>query len=565
MKQQRKVFATQVQDAAAEERLRSLLSITEKELHDRINSNYPRTSVPQSAALLRQVERLRKRSRITSEKDLQAEAFEQFGVTNQYCAGIVPCLDDSILNNARDFIREALERYTTANSGSIQESLDLGLLFSLWKYGPGASSGTRFTHFADKIRIEQPTVTRRARPLATLLRKLNPHLWAFDGLKSCEFTEVRGSTLSSVPKNEETERTIATEPLMNMALELSSGMYIEGALRCVGIDIKDQQEKNKLLAELGSINDSLATIDLKSASDLISIALIKLLWPPEWFYLLSTIRSEEVRINGDWVRLNMMSTMGNGFTFPMMTLTLLSLVYAVQSARLHRRFYVDYTTTAVFGDDIIVPTVDYDALVKTLGDAGLIVNTDKSYAAGPFRESCGGDFWNGENITPFYIESLCDDPDIYVAINKIHDWCGWVGIYLPKTISYLLRMVEHEPFLVPRWSNPTEGILSSSVSGRYKRWVPDRRSRTLDLLSIHASLAVLIAIGGFVTSTSGSRVCFTPRSKKMRYILDRARMPRGFLDGHNHVLRDCGIDSWLDSLLDWELATLREERRSCAN
>jgi creatinine amidohydrolase/Fe(II)-dependent formamide hydrolase-like protein len=135
-----------------------------------------------------------------------------------------------------------------------------------------------------------------------------------------------------------------------------------------------------MLAEVGSIDGSLATIDLKNASDLISMLLIKLLWPSEWFHLFMDIRSpytkivDETNEKSHWIELNMMSTMGNGFTFPMMTLTLLALVYAVQSRRESRRLFVDFSETAVFGDDIIVRTEDYEPLVQTLSDAGLTVN-----------------------------------------------------------------------------------------------------------------------------------------------------------------------------------------------
>lgn len=93
------------------------------------------------------------------------------------------------------------------------------------------------------------------------------------------------------------------------------------------------------------------------------------------------VRSPECKINGTWTRLNMMSTMGNGFTFPMMTLTLLAIIYGYQRSigdLPDRR--VDYKVTGVYGDDIIVPTAHYLPLVEILHRCGLRVNLKKSYA-----------------------------------------------------------------------------------------------------------------------------------------------------------------------------------------
>lgn len=532
MKTNKKVYAEIASDSESDERLRSLNSIATDELHD---LGRTATSLLGSACILRQVERLGKKMLITSNsarlKDL---AMDDFIKTNEICSEVIPKLDSNIVSDAAEFIRHALELYTYRETGDIQNVLNLGFLLQSWKYGPGASRGTRFTHFVDKIRIVKPTVTKAAYNYALLLRKMNPHLWAFDGLKDCEFEVVKGSSLSTVPKNETTERTIATEPLMNMALQLAAGQYIEGALRCVGLDITSQQEQNKHLAFIGSRNDSLCTIDLKNASDMISIALIKQLWPPEWYHLLSSIRSEECEIRGDWFHLHMVSTMGNGFTFPLMTLTLLALVYATSPCK---RLYIDYETTAVFGDDIIVPKTQFEDVCETLQLAGLVVNHDKSYSYGPFRESCGGDYWSGFDITPFYPKSLTSEPDIYCVINQIIDWEYRTSFLLPKTKRYLLSLVKRVNF-VPFWDDSSCGVHSIEVLPRYDRWVPDVKRVFLDSSDINSDLLFLMAINGYIRGSSGSRVYFIPRTKVVRYKLERARMPRGFRDGVCHDLHD---------------------------
>jgi len=545
-----KVYARVSSLDEGEERLRSLIAITEQELTS-YEDTYV-TNISQSAAILRQIERLRKRCVLSNAVDLRKLAFDNFLELNGSVSNTPLDLCSSFVSDATDFIRHALERYTSSISGDVQNSLNLGYLLQNWTFGPGSSAGVEGTHFFEKLVSDNLTVTKGALPYAKLLRKLNPHIYRFDANRTLDFTLVRGSKLSSVPKNEDTERTICIEPLYNMALQLAAGKYIEGALRAVGIDIRDQQGKNKNLAGIGSITDGLATIDLKSASDLISLSLIKTLWPPEWYALFTAIRSPECNVAGDWHTLNMVSTMGNGFTFPMMTLTLLALLYAVSPSK--KRFFVDYTTCGVYGDDIICPVDSFLSVKNALVNCRLIVNEDKSYSAGPFRESCGGDFWFGVNITPFYLSTLSSDPDIYNSINKILDWCGRNNLFLPRTLEFLLSMLDGKPCLVPEWMNPDQGVRTNLVSGRYSYWAPELRRKVICLDAVDDNLALLLVIGGYVTSSSGSKVCYMPRSNKTRYVLEHSRLPRGFCDGTDYSSNSSRENSAaVSQLLSWLL------------
>jgi len=555
------------------ERLRSFFNTLNDELNDKSLLDHPLQTV---AAICRQKERATKRAIFDDGFHSATAAINNFLSVNTLCSDVDIRLSSDVVNNARDYISLALEHYT-AKFAETPGDFDLCHLLSLWRYGPGSSVGTTFTHFADKIQQEEVTVTVKALPYARIMRSMNPHLNRFDASLGTRFKYkvVRGSSTSTVPKNETTDRTVSTEPIMNMALQLAAGAYIEGALRCCGIDISVQQSYNKTLAYIGSVTDNLATIDLKNASDMISMALIELLWPASWFHFLSDIRSCETKICVDgeskWVGLNMMSTMGNGFTFPMMTLTLLALVYAVQSTPSSKRGFVDYSKVAVFGDDIIVPKCDYHNACSTLADAGLIVNYDKSFSEGPFRESCGGDYWHGYDITPFYIETLYSDPEVYLAINKIHAWCANINIYMPKTISLLISFIDsQEPFLVPYWEAPTSGIYSGEVKRRYKKWVINRTVKVDDSRRIDENIFPLLYSSGCIRSVprDNFKVCYSPRQEKVidkltnlpipppgKWVLKLSKMPQGILDGYDRHSIDHktieGLQYHFDSLV-WE-------------
>lgn len=461
--------------------------------------------------------------------------------------------DAIIIGEAQAFIYDALCKFTRGHSDVPQCEFDWTLLFDLWRFGPGSSKGIIGSHFVQKIR-QRMTTTAKALPFVLLLRKLTPRLNMFD-LEHPKVDGTRiieGSRLGTVGKNKETNRTIATEPLGNMALQLALGTYIQLALKAVGLDITTQEGKNKKLAYLGSLLGHICTIDLKSASDLISMELIKLLWPTSWYDAFMVTRSHKCTIVEDHtIELRMMSTMGNGFTFPMMTMTLLALLYGfLRASGYLKNKKLDYNLIGVYGDDIICPVVCYGGFTKLLERCGLRINNAKSFAVGPFRESCGGDYYLGEDITPFYIESLQTDSEVYVAMNKVLLWGSRHGYIMWRTLRYL-RSLLTTYYLVPEWEDPSSGLLSISPPRRYKflKFVNERKEKLIcsdvDLLCI---LGGYVDSGGLCSKGHGDFMNWTPSRERgdddeeevppIVHEVKKARLPKGYLDGHNPFYSD---------------------------
>jgi len=505
---------------------------------------------PQAAGVSRQVQRARKRARFLRE-DLRGKAIADFIAINQKVGELQksnpPSLasDPRIMSNARYFITTVLERFTSSwDELAIQQPLEMSYLFSNWRFGPGASNGVKGTHAAEKI-YQAMTCTALCEPLVLQLRRFNPYFVAMDGrLGVSGTTQVEGSRLTTVPKNEDTERTIAIEPSGNMCLQLAAGMYIEGALKHIGLDIRNQQPKNVAMAKRGSSDGSVATLDLKSASDMISTDLVRALMPSEWFDLLMKLRSPTITIPNDGkvgdagiqVELHMISTMGNGFTFPLMTLLIVALIYGYRCTRGGPSLYIDWTNTCVFGDDIIIPTHEYDGFVDVLTKAGLVVNLDKSYCEGTFRESCGGDFLNGVDVTPFYVKSLAAEPDVYVVINQVLAWGARENLPLHRTLTLLRSFIDGKVHLVPEWLNPDQGVLTAGCPRRYTYLTLERIIVPLSKEGIH--FAMPLACGGYFcpskggSSSVGDGLFYVPRSTKVpRVRVRRSRLPQGYLDG----------------------------------
>jgi hypothetical protein len=198
-----------------------------------------------------------------------------------------------------------------------------------------------------------------------------------------------------VPKNWKTHRTIACEPEGNVPLQLAFDDYAKEILRKWGINLSDQS-LNQDLAREGSISGEYATIDLKSASDSVAKSLISWVIPSDWAGYLFRLRCPYYRLpDGSRDVYEKFSSMGNGSTFPLETLIFVSACRAIGSK-----------AYAVYGDDIILETELVPDLLRLLSFLGFDVNKEKSFTAGPFRESCGGDYFNGIDITPFYLRKL---------------------------------------------------------------------------------------------------------------------------------------------------------------
>lgn len=264
--------------------------------------------------------------------------------------------------------------------------------------------------------------------LSTFNVLVDPVLRANDQVELGWLVEVMDVTLSParlgcVPKNAKSFRTTLTEPVLNGVLQKGIGRHLEKKLRVVGLDIKDQT-RNQRLAREGSITNALATLDLRSASDLICSQLVKLLFEPDWFNLLDAARSSVVYHEGEQIALEKFSSMGNGFTFPLQTL----IFWACASATLdeaceglHGEELVlepeETRTISAYGDDLVVPSRIAPLVMQHLKLLGFEVNTEKSFVSGPFRESCGKDYYNGIDVRPFYQKHLVSAETAFILHN----------------------------------------------------------------------------------------------------------------------------------------------------
>lgn len=387
---------------------------------------------------------------------------------------------------------------------SAEQIIDLG------RVGPGASLLARGDDFYTKLSDSQLSVTDPGlyRAYSRHISK-HPVFGESESFRAdCygEYAVVPGNRLSFVPKNADTSRTICTEPTLNMYFQLGIGEIIGARLRSLyGIDIRYQQFANRELARIGSRDNSFATLDLSKASDSVSLRMVRDLFPRDFTSWLDWTRSPEcIMPDNSTMKLDMLSSMGNGFTFPLETLIFtcaVSAVYELEGIPMRKSKIVPFRELpvgvglasdddrvvfglkwledtpeldlvnvglasanrevvpgnfGVFGDDIIVEKRAVKKLVRLLNLLGFNVNAEKSFVEGPFRESCGGDFFLGAACRGVYLKSLVTKASRFVAINRLNHWTAVTDIPLPNTIGYLLKSVP--PQVVPIWETDDAGI-----------------------------------------------------------------------------------------------------------
>lgn len=285
------------------------------------------------------------------------------------------------------------------------------------RFGPGATTQIRRRDACPASKLGQAfACSRDLAPLAQRLLNEMQGWSSYEGRTPAQpAVEIHRGKLNFVPKSAKTDRCVVVEPSLNTMFQLGIGDHIANRLLHVGIDITDQ-ERNKSLAKEGSITGALATLDLSSASDTISRELVYSLLPIDWAHFLARFRtSEVVTPDGVVISQEKFSSMGNGFTFPLETLIFYALAYS--STEESGASKSELEKVSVYGDDIIVPVAAYHLLTEVLHASGFIPNRDKSFSSGPFRESCGADYYLGTDIRPFYLKGPLSGQNLFVMHN----------------------------------------------------------------------------------------------------------------------------------------------------
>ncbi len=223
----------------------------------------------------------------------------------------------------------------------------------------------------------------------------------------------RTSRAIFVPKSWKKLRGISAEP---SGLQFFQQAVLSGLLKAIDssflssvIDLQNQ-DVSRSLALRGSFDGTLATIDLSAASDSITLRLVKDIFGNTDLcrWLLAT-RSTHTLLGQQRLKLSKFAPMGSACCFPVQCLIFAGIAFA--TAAMHKKRNYNVKSFRVYGDDIICPTSLAPDLMYNLTSLGFSVNSEKSYWEGDYRESCGMDAWNGEDVTPLKLKDFSFDFD----------------------------------------------------------------------------------------------------------------------------------------------------------
>lgn len=346
------------------------------------------------------------------------------------------------------------------------------------RHGPGT------TFFKYDTRIAKYRYLERDVPEALMLRM--PELFRPSG--SSDFVDglptLNVCRLSCVPKDARGPRLVAPHLASAMWAQQAVLDAIEDMLatevgllgthvlyeehRVVSLQLRDQSI-NRRIACLGSKNPELyATLDLKDASDRISLHLVEFLFKGTTLLEdLKAVRATHVEVDGECHELHMHAPMGSACCFPVMGMSLWALATATMwtldcerhvdphAALPSKKELYWATKPFVFGDDVIVPTAYIDAIRIIYSVCGLQINERKTFFGHSFRESCGGEYYKGVDISPRLLKNA-DTSIVSSVISLIVLYNYMAPRYYDLSEEILRALLKVRPGIVAFSSDPNE-------------------------------------------------------------------------------------------------------------
>lgn len=371
-------------------------------------------------------------------KDQENEVLTLFKDTDAALPSVLPCKWDDVRYQSIGY-RQCVDEddlqpddWRVINTASTL----IGAIFGSFdhldirpKHGPGAVATGEANHEKHVFKRIYSGIERIYPFTEYFVGGINHLAEEVSRLESLETLKTGTAKVVLVPKDSRGPRLISCEPLEYQWIQQGLGTKIQEHLeRCSytsGHVNFTSQEVNRSLALSASIDQQWVTLDMKEASDRVSLALVELLFEkvPDLLEALRATRSTHTRLpNGNVVRLNKFAPMGSNLCFPIESVVFFVLAVSVivqkyarnrplgsisNQTRVWRRWIREATERVfVYGDDIILHHEDYVDVMQFFPKVGLMFNQSKCCTKGFFRESCGMDAYKGVSVTPLRLKRV---------------------------------------------------------------------------------------------------------------------------------------------------------------
>lgn len=255
-----------------------------------------------------------------------------------------------------------------------------------------------------------------------------------------QFDQCANLNFVDVPKSFKARRGMMPNTTIGGLYTNGLGKYLRSKLEKEGLRLDKLQPAHKALAKGSSLDRKLVTLDLSSASDLFTPELVNRLLPREWYNACKFGRISKVNINKSTYHMCSFMSMGLGHTFPLQTLLFYSILKSIA------QLTGTVGKISVYGDDLIYPRRMHYFVLKVFEDLNFEVNKDKSYASVHFRESCGGDYYQGVDVRPYSPEG----EEATLTGNRLAAFCyglanglrlRWDDSEIPTALFYLQKVI----------------------------------------------------------------------------------------------------------------------------
>jgi hypothetical protein len=242
----------------------------------------------------------------------------------------------------------------------------------------------------------------------------------------------------TVPKQINAVRVVCPERAYNARLQNHIDKQLRKWWERIHLDkvfCHGDQEVNRERAWRGSLWNNIATIDSTAASDTVHRDLIDAIDHPTLTYLMGFMPTAVV-----WGRttrwLGMFGTMGSPLTFDV---EMIIFYIAVRLGMVLHDFGLDADTSqlrpvdtgiTVVGDDIAVKAEYAEIVLQVLTAFNMRPNSAKTFIEGHYKESCGGEYVDGNDVSGTYWPRGLSVDDVDNT-----RWDGWRERYTSPLIS----------------------------------------------------------------------------------------------------------------------------------
>jgi len=173
--------------------------------------------------------------------------------------------------------------------------------------------------------------------------------------------------------------------------------------------------------------------------------------------------------SGKNIVLSKFASMGSALCFPVEAMVFYTIILCAMhqldgrrpSSRSIRR-YSDKID--IYGDDIIVPVEYTDVVVRYLESYALKVNVNKSFRNSHFRESCGGDYYNGTPVNPVYARMWPADDLRHWGPDHLMSWNATADLFYLRGMWHIAQVIRDLISRVVRRTIPKSRELGSGLA-----------------------------------------------------------------------------------------------------